>query len=142
MMRALLPPIAALLLAACSSGGEDQSASGSSQAPEQVSLFEGEVQPLLTRACATCHMTGTEAGEMSLVPGKAIGSLVGVNSVEATDLLRVKPGDPDASYLVMKLEGTHLENGGSGAQMPFAAPPLPAEKIALVRRWIAEGAKP
>jgi hypothetical protein len=56
--------------------------------------------------------------------------------------MRVVAGNPDASYLVMKLEGTHLANGGSGGQMPFGAPPLPPEQIAKVRQWIAEGAKP
>ena len=78
---------------------------------------------------------------MSLVPAHAIANLVNVKSVEATSLMRVVPGNPDKSYLIMKLEGTHIENGGMGARMPFGAPPLSADKIAKFRQWISEGAK-
>ena len=67
--------------------------------------------------------------------------VVNVPAAEAPKLVRVVPGKPDDSYLVMKLEGTHIEQGGNGAQMPFGAPPLPREDIARIRQWIAEGAK-
>ncbi len=33
-----------------------------------------------------------------------------------------------------------LKRGGKGARMPFAAPPLDPPTIALIRRWISEGA--
>ena len=62
------------------------------------------------------------------------------------DLLEVAQvnvaGDPDKSYLVMKLENTHAKNGGAGAQMPFGAAPLSPDKIAKIRQWIKDGAKP
>lgn len=140
-MRALpVLGLMATILAGCS--GAPEGDSGSPQAAAEKSLFQAEIAPLLASNCATCHLTGQEAGNMALVPGKAIESLVGVKSVEAPNLVRVVPGDPDASYLVMKLDGTHLAKGGTGAQMPFGAPPLPKETIAKVRQWIAEGAKP
>jgi hypothetical protein len=106
------------------------------------SYFQAEIVPLLTANCAICHMTGEEAGNMSLVPDNAIASLVGVASAEAPTQTRVVPGDPDKSYLVMKLEGTHMAHGGAGARMPFGGAPLPAEEIGKVRKWIAEGARP
>lgn len=97
---------------------------------------------MLATNCASCHLTGAEAGNMSLVPDKAISTLVNVKAVGAPTLTRIVPGKPDESYLIMKLEGTHIEKGGSGAQMPFGAPHLSLEKIAKLRQWISEGAKP
>ncbi|MFN4136780.1 MAG: hypothetical protein ACK4G2_14095 [Novosphingobium sp.] len=101
-----------------------------------------DIVPLLESQCATCHLTGEEAGGMALVGDMAIASLVGQPADEAPGLMRVMAGDPDRSYLVMKLEGTHIANGGAGAQMPFGAPPLTAAEIATVRAWIAQGARP
>lgn len=106
------------------------------------SYFQTEIAPLLVANCAICHMTGEEAGNMSLVPENAIASLVGVAAAEAPARTRVIAGDPDGSYLVMKLEGTHMAHGGAGARMPFGAAPLPTQEIAKVRKWIAEGARP
>ncbi len=106
--------------------------------PPPVS-FAADIVPLLRARCATCHLTGNEAGKIALYPKAAYANLVGVKAT-ASDYLRVKAGAPDESYMVMKLEGTHLDRGGAGARMPFAAPPLDAEKVATIRRWIAEGA--
>lgn len=127
---------AALLAAACSAQAEAPRAITSAMS------YQAEIVPLLESNCATCHLTGEEAGGMSLVGDAAIGFLVGQPSQEAPALIRVVPGDPETSYLVMKLEGTHINHGGSGAQMPFGAPPLAPEQIAKVRQWIAQGAKP
>ena len=133
--------LAFALLAACSrADGDEPTEDAVAAEPATASLFASEIAPLLAANCATCHLTGTEAGSVALIPARAVEQTVNVPSVEAPTLMRVKPGDPDASYLVMKLEGTHVEQGGTGARMPFGAPPLSPEKTALVRRWIAEGA--
>jgi hypothetical protein len=101
--------------------------------------FSADIVPILRSRCAICHLTGEEAGDMSLVPDAAYETLVSVKS-PTTGLVRVEPGKPDASYLIMKLEGTHLSKGGSGARMPFGAEPLTAMNIQLIRDWIAAGA--
>lgn len=113
-----------------------------SAAREAPVVFARDIAPILATNCATCHQVGTEAGRMSLVPRRAIASLVNVPAVSAPALKRVVPGKPDQSYLIRKLEGTHVKAGGTGARMPFGAAPLSAERIALFRRWIAQGAKP
>jgi len=107
-------------------------------ASAQVSFGE-TIVPVLKSKCAGCHLTGQEAGQLALHPGAAYASLVGVRSSEV-DLLRVEAGAPEQSYLLMKLEGTHIEHGGKGARMPFGAPPLDGQAIANVRQWIADGA--
>jgi hypothetical protein len=99
-----------------------------------------DIQPLLDRNCVdACHGGAAPSGELDLSPGRAYDALVGVPSVQATDRLRVDPGDPDGSYLVAKLEGRQAATGGSGTGMPPAFV-LSAGEIAAVRAWIATGA--
>lgn len=121
--------IAALVLAVC-------------PLPAQAAAptFAADIAPLLRARCAVCHLTGEEAGNLALHPKAAWKSLVGRKSGESPHLI-VAPGAPDRSYLIMKLEGTHLSNGGTGDRMPFGAPPLDLPAIAKVRAWIADGAK-
>lgn len=101
--------------------------------------FSRDIAPVLRRKCATCHLTGTEAGGMALHPKAAWRNLVGKASGESGFLI-VAPGQPEKSYLIMKLEGSHMEHGGMGSQMPFGAPPLKPEIIQTIRIWISEGA--
>jgi mono/diheme cytochrome c family protein len=129
-----------LLLAACSSEAPAPEAAKGS--PQAITFYQEKIAPLFRSKCATCHLTGTEAGNIQLTPDQAIAAIVDVAAQEAPRYKRVVPGDPDSSYLVMKIAGTHIENGGSGATMPFAAPPLSAQEIADIRQWIKEGAKP
>lgn len=101
--------------------------------------FSADIVPVLRTRCAVCHLTGQEAGNMALHPKAAYASMVNRKS-SASQLLLVAPKKPDKSYLIMKLEGTHLKNGGKGARMPFGAPRLDANTIALFRAWIGAGA--
>lgn len=147
MMRGgLILAGAALLAAGCAAvaqapAAHDPAPAAAPNVSPNVS-YAADIVPLLEGQCATCHLTGEEAGGMALVGDMAIASLVGQPAEEAPGLMRVAAGDPDRSYLVMKLEGTHIANGGAGAQMPFGAPPLSAAEIATVRAWIAQGARP
>lgn len=102
--------------------------------------FSADIVPVFNTRCVACHLTGDEPGKMALTPESAYSSLVGVSSTEA-GLLRVKPNDPDASYLVKKIEGQQRAAGGTGERMPFGGPALDAETIAAIRAWIAAGAK-
>ena len=62
--------------------------------------------------------------------------LVGVPSTEVPAILRVKPGDPDNSYIIQKLEG----HASVGARMPFGGPYLTSDTVAFMRQWISNGA--
>jgi hypothetical protein len=76
---------------------------------------------------------------MALHPGAAYATLVGVPSVDSP-LLRVKPGEPEQSYLIRKLEGTHIDAGGKGLRMPMDGVPLSDADIATIRQWVEQGA--
>jgi len=108
------------------------------QAAEPVS-FAKDIVPVLKSRCVMCHLTGQEPGNMKLAPKAAHAALVGVKATE-TALNRVEPGKPDQSYLVLKLEGTHVAAGGTGDRMPTGGAPLSAEQVATIRAWIEQGA--
>ena len=101
--------------------------------------FVRDLVPVLRANCATCHLTGSEAGNLALHPGAAYKNLVGVQSIESK-WLRVKPGAPDESYMLMKIDGTHLDAGGSGGRMPYNMEPLDAATRGKFRDWVAAGA--
>jgi uncharacterized protein (TIGR03118 family) len=99
-------------------------------------------QAVFTPSCSACHdgsqpANGALPGAMNLRSGASFGSLVNVASREQPALMRVKPGEPENSYLIHKLEGTQ---GISGARMPFGGPFLDAATIDQVKSWIASGA--
>jgi hypothetical protein len=54
----------------------------------------------------------------------------------------VDPDNPQGSYLVYKLAGTHAEVGGMGQQRPRAQDPLSDEVQERIVLWIAQGALP
>jgi methionine-rich copper-binding protein CopC len=74
---------------------------------------------------------------LRLDAGNSYALLVGVPSAESPGTLRVKPGDPDNSYLVMKIEG----RAAVGGRMPLGGPPLSSSAIAEIRQWITDGAQ-
>ena len=50
--------------------------------------FSRDLVPVLRTNCATCHLTGSEAGNLALHPGAAYKNLVGVQSIESKWLRR------------------------------------------------------
>jgi mono/diheme cytochrome c family protein len=108
-------------------------------AQAQELSFTRDIVPILKSRCVACHMSGDEQGALALAPKLAYDSLVNVPSTESA-LPRVKPGAPEESYLVLKLEGTHLTRGGKGVQMPMGSSPLSRETLDRIRAWIAAGA--
>ena len=120
-------------LAACNDSGMQ---------PGEVS-FSQQVQPILTDRCAFggCHASTSPAAGQSLAEGLAYVSLVNLPSQELPSMDRVEPGDPDQSYLVHKIQGTHLAVGGSGLRMPRGQEPLSEDQINLIRAWIEQGAR-
>ncbi len=102
--------------------------------------FSANLQPTLNARCAVCHMTGAEPGGMSLTPERAWADLVGREAIGLPSLQRVSPGDPQASYLMHKLWGSHRTVGGNGSRMPLHQPPLTAALIADFEIWVLAGA--
>ncbi len=92
------------------------------------------------QACTNCHVAGGAAAGTGLFLNDrttAYNLLVGQTARFGRQTL-VVPGDPDASYLIKKLEGAA---GITGARMPFTGGPyLTQGQLLVIRRWILEGA--
>jgi hypothetical protein len=99
--------------------------------------FQRIQNTIFTPLCAGCHSGFFAPHSLRLDVRNSYRSLVGMKSAEAPALLRVKSGDPDASYLVHKIEGHATE----GVRMPASGAPLSRQDIELIRQWIARGAQ-
>lgn len=94
--------------------------------------FNRDIRPILTKECTACHGGVKAAGgisfiyrEMALAEGKSgHRAIVPGKPAESEMMRRMRSDDPDE---VMP--------------KPKHGPPLPASQIALIERWIAEGAK-
>ncbi len=93
---------------------------------------------VFTPDCATsgCHAGGTPAADLNLEEASSYAMLVDIASTQDANILRVAPGNPDASYLIQKLEGT----AATGQQMPAGGTPLAQADIDVIRQWITDGA--
>jgi hypothetical protein len=106
---------------AASSSPRTAAAQEKKPAAEKAPSWKSDVAPLLKDACASCHS------------GRKQKARLDVTSYDS--LMRfVKAGDPDRSKL-------HNSLKGKGAKMMPPKNPLAADQIALVRAWIAAGAK-
>ncbi len=96
------------------------------------SVTYAHVAPIFARRCASCH---TEQGRMGPAPeGYRLTSYAA--TIAAVDRARVVPGRPEASELLRRVRGQ------ARPRMPFDGPPyLDEADIALIERWIADGAR-
>ncbi len=94
-------------------------------------------------AFASCHQGGNPPAQLDLEPARAYDDLVGVAATTIPGWgLRVAPGDPEHSYLLVKLGAVAGPLGAAGTTMPLGSPLLCAEIRDAIRRWIAAGAPP
>ncbi len=87
---------------------------------------EGMVRAIFEDNCTSCHGEGDELSLEGTLDHLYAASSAGMNLVE--------PGQPERSYLYVKLVGAE---GMKGEQMPMGEDPLPPEMLEDVRAWIA-----
>ena len=92
--------------------------------------FAANIAPLLLENCAGCHDDDEPESNFSMMTLERL--LRGGRAGPA-----IKAGSGADSLLVKKLKGTGIE----GQRMPLSKPPLPDDVIALVQKWIDQGAK-
>jgi hypothetical protein len=98
-----------------------------------------QIQQIFSDSCIFCHAAGSP---LNLTVGMSRDDLVGqaASPPDSCGGTLVVPGDPTGSYLYVKLASP---TPCYGSQMPlgeFSADPLPSCVVAMVGRWIAEGA--
>lgn len=93
-----------------------------------ASDLEAKVKAIFEEHCTACHDNGGEEPILAGAPSR----LKSVKS-KATGKPIVAAGDPDASYLLAKLNGKNI----TGDPMPLGGDPIPAAQRATVKEWIA-----
>ena len=96
--------------------------------PKPVSYYE-DVLPIFQAKCHGCHQPAKAKGDYVMT---SFEKLLSGGETEGA----VIPGKPDASYLVEEI----TPDAEGEAEMPKKDKPLHATEIALIRRWISEGA--
>ena len=122
-------------------------------------FFRNQVYPIFVSPypyapgkCDVCHADTPTSPNITDPFGP--DGIVGVPSILRPDLLRIAPGDPDASLLVQQIRqsaGPAVSDGAAsdnlptreyGAPMPKPTAPLDDAQQAVVRQWILDGARP
>ncbi|MGJ8681290.1 PSD1 and planctomycete cytochrome C domain-containing protein [Paraglaciecola sp.] len=99
------------------------------QPTEPKISFNRDIRPILNENCTGCHGgVGKQSGVSFIFREEALGR-------GHSGRLTVVPGNPDASGLIER-----IESKDPAIRMPYKAPPLKPEQIALLRQWIKEGA--
>src|SRR5438552_18072060 len=91
--------------------------------------YTRDIKPILTKNCTTCHGAAKQRSGLRLDTAKA--ALEGGNSGPV-----VVAGKSAASRIIHAVTGTH-----DAPSMPPKGPRLDANQIALLKRWIDEGAR-
>jgi hypothetical protein len=89
--------------------------------------------------CISCHYDGSPDLPDLTRPFDPVVGLIGVRSTFRADLDLVTPGDPDASFLVHKLEAIGASSE-VGAPMPYGYGALSEPEVGVLRQWIVAGA--
>ncbi len=87
--------------------------------------FETQVAPILQRHCIRCHSPGNKEGDVSLST---------VDDLSDNDY--IVRGDPESSHFIELITATD----GKAPEMPKESDPLSEDQVALLGRWISEGA--
>ena len=97
-----------------------------SSAADKIS-FRKQVWPIFKRHCWGCHNARESKGGLNMDTVKL--TVKGGDSGKS-----IQPGKPKGSLLIDMISGPKPD-------MPKKQPPLSAAKIAIIRRWVKEGAK-
>ena len=98
-------------------------------APEKVS-YARDVLPLFQQHCMGCHQPAKAGGNFIMLSRDAL------LKKGDSDEPGVVPGKPAASNLLAKI----TPQGGKPPAMPRGKPPLAPKEVALIAKWIAQGA--
>jgi hypothetical protein len=102
-------------------------ASGSSP-PPLMATFDSIQANIFTPICAGCHGGANPPENLNLDATHSYNDLINVPSTEDPSIVRVKPGSPSQSYLVL-----HIQKEGDGAS---------ATDLSFIEQWITDGAPP
>ena len=92
--------------------------------------FLKDVAPILVRNCIACHNPKKSESKYVMTTFAQLAK----GGARGKDITLI-PGDPEASYFV------ELCQPDGDPRMPYKQDPLPRDKLAVIERWVKEGAK-
>ena len=92
--------------------------------------FMKDVAPILVRNCIGCHNGRKSESKYNMTTFK----LLSKGGAQGEDIT-LEAGDPEGSRFV------ELLRADGQPRMPYKQDPLPADQVALIERWVREGAK-
>ena len=92
--------------------------------------FLKDVAPILVQNCIACHNPRKSESKYIMTTFAQLAK----GGVKGKDIT-LAPGDPENSYFV------ELCRPDGEPRMPYKQDPLPKEKLAVIERWVKEGAK-
>lgn len=99
-------------------------------APAGPVSFMKDVAPILVQNCIACHNPRKSESKYTMTTFALLAK-----GGQQGEGITLEPGDPDASRFV------ELLRPDGSPRMPYKQDPLPPEKIAVIERWVKEGAK-
>ena len=129
LMRPMLAGALLLGTFASFASAADEKKNDTEKPGEKVSYFR-DVVPIMREHCQGCHQPAKRGGELLLT------TFAGLKKGGESGAPGFVAGKPDQSLLIEQITPEDGE-----AEMPKKKPPLDADQIALIRRWISEGAK-
>lgn len=156
--RTLLGVALVAAVAGCAGSGGDGGGGGGGggggntnckNPPTPTVSLSTNIQPIFNRSCAVaaaCHAGPASFGGSDLSVGQVIPNWVRVASVENPSILRIRPGDPDKSFMIIKIGAGPPGTTFPGFLMPVGCPGsgdngavcLSADDIEAIRTWIQE----
>ena len=108
---------------------------------EEPVSYSAHLEPLVIAHCLSCHESEDAKAKLVLDPGLGYERLVGPRSVQVPEMALVEPGDPEKSYLWLKLQ--HVTEEGEGMPRTLTGSKrLRSAELDLYHRWISDGALP
>src|SRR5437763_3470415 len=104
-------------------------ASARQKQPKAVSFID-DVAPIFKESCFGCHGAKNPKGKLDMTHYASLRK-------GGTKDDPIAPGQPDDSYLLTVLKAT----GKMRMPPKESGDPLPKEKVAVIERWVREGAR-
>lgn len=143
-MRRAVVLAGAVLLGACS-GLETERAVDRIRMPLADPSWSADIAPLLRETCGSsgaCHGGAAPQQQLLLEGGDAAlrAGLVDVPSRYLSNIMLVRPGQPDSSFLLLVMSDDIAVRRGFRYRMPPTSLVMPAAVQQTIRNWIASGA--
>jgi hypothetical protein len=104
--------------------------------------YSDDVRPFFIAKCIACHFPNSPTGVDLANPFNETEGIIDIPSGWSGPLTkRVVPGDPDASFLVKKIDGSAIDMSTEGFPMPRPVERVTPAELANIRQWIADGAQ-